>query len=62
MSFSTVLQSYQDDGRVIMKAVCTQTPFTVEKRRPPRGGGGGGGGGGGLKLATARSVGQLLTH
>ena len=29
----TVFQSYQDDGRLIMKgkAVCNGTPFTVEK-------------------------------
>ena len=32
-SFSTVFQSYQDDGRSIMKAmnVCNEAPFTVEK-------------------------------
>ena len=30
--FSTVFQSYQDDGRVIMKkAVCHGTTFTIEK-------------------------------
>ena len=45
-SFSTVFQSYQDDGRMIMKGLCNGTPFTVEK---------------GLELATARSVGQRLT-
>ena len=30
-SFSTVFQSYQDDERLIVKAVCSGTPFTVEK-------------------------------
>ena len=33
-SFSTVFQSYQDDGPMIMKgcdAVCNGTPFTVKK-------------------------------
>ena len=29
-SFSTVFQSYQDDGWIMMKAVCNRTPFTVE--------------------------------
>ena len=30
-SFSTVVQSYQDDGRMIMKKnVCNGTPFTIE--------------------------------
>ena len=33
-SFSTVFQLYQDDGRSIMKAVCTGTPFAVEKISP----------------------------
>ena len=28
MSFSTVFQSYQDDGQIIMKAVCNETRFT----------------------------------
>ena len=27
----TVFQSYQDDFRMIKKAVCNRTPFTVEK-------------------------------
>ena len=30
-SFSTVFQSYQDDERLIKKAACNGTPFTVEK-------------------------------
>ena len=30
-SFSTVCQSYQDDGRIIMRGVCNGTPFTAEK-------------------------------
>ena len=30
-SSSTVFQSYQDDGRLLMKAVCNGAPFTVEK-------------------------------
>ena len=29
--FSTAFQSYQDDVRMIIKAVCNGTPFTVEK-------------------------------
>ena len=29
--FLTLFQSYQDDGRVIMKAVCNGTSFTIEK-------------------------------
>ena len=33
-SFSTVFQSYLDDGRVIMKAVCNGTPLPVEKITP----------------------------
>ena len=31
MSFSTVLQSYQDSGRTIMKDCVNGTPFTIEK-------------------------------
>ena len=34
MSFSTVFQSYQDDGQMIMKAVCIGTLFTFEKILP----------------------------
>ena len=30
-SHSTVFQSYQDRGRVIMKGVCNETMFTIEK-------------------------------
>ena len=30
-SFSTVFQSYQDDGRMIMKGLCNGTLFTIEK-------------------------------
>ena len=31
-SFSTVFQSYEDGGRVIMKVVCNGILFTVEKK------------------------------
>ena len=51
-SFSIVFQTYQDNERLIMKAVCNRTLFTVEKILPRAG----------LKLVTARSVGQRLTH
>ena len=49
---STVFQSYQDDGRVIMKGCVQWNPFTVERtsRRA------------GLELGAARSVGQRLIH
>ena len=43
-SFSTLFQSYQDDGRMIM-IVCNGTPFTVEQISPRAG----------LELGTARS-------
>ena len=33
MSFSAVFQTYQDDGRLIMKGLCNGTPFRVEKFR-----------------------------
>ena len=33
-SFSTVFLSHQDDGRLIMKVVCNEAPFTVEKISP----------------------------
>ena len=33
-SFLTVFQSYLDDVRMIMKAVCNETSFTVEKISP----------------------------
>ena len=29
--FSTVFESYQDDGRIIMKGYVQWNPFTVEK-------------------------------
>ena len=47
-SFSAGFQSYQDDGRVIKKAVCNGTLFTVEKILPQAG----------LEPRTARSAGQ----
>ena len=50
-SFSTVLHSYQEDERMIMKDYCNGTPFTVEKISPA-----------GLKFETARSVGKRLIH
>ena len=34
MSITTVFQSYQDNGRIIMKGLCSGTPFTVEKMLP----------------------------
>ena len=52
MSFSTVFQSYQEYRQMIMKFECNGTLFTVEKISPRAG----------LKLGTARSVGQRLTH
>ena len=45
-SFSTVFQSYQDNGQMIMKAVCNGTPFMIEKISPQVG----------LEPGTARSV------
>ena len=51
-SFSTVFQSYQDDGQLIIKGCVQWNPFTVEKSSPRAG----------LELGTARSVGQRLTH
>ena len=35
--FSTVFQSYQDDERLMMKAVCKETLFTAEKISPRAG-------------------------
>ena len=35
-SFSTVSQSYQDDGRLIIES-CNGAPFTVEKISPRAG-------------------------
>ena len=51
-SFSTVFQSYYDDGRLLMKIVCSETSFTVGRisLRP------------GLELGTVWSEGQRLTH
>ena len=51
-SFSTVFQSYRNDERLIMKAVCNGTPFMVEKILPRAG----------IELGIARSVGQRLAH
>ena len=52
-SSSTVFQSYQDNGQMIMKG-CVQNGnlFMVVKISPQAG----------LKFGTARSVGQRLTH
>ena len=51
--FSTVFQSYQDDGGMIIKrAVCNGIPFKLEEISPQAG----------LELVTPRSVGQRLTH
>ena len=47
-SFSTVFQSYQDDGRMIMKYCVQWNPVCDWKA--------------GLELTPARSVGQRLTH
>ena len=33
-AFSTVFQSYQDDGQMIMKGCVQWNPFTVEKISP----------------------------
>ena len=51
-SFSTVFQSYQGYGRMIMKALCKGIPFTVEKISP----------GAGLELGTVRPEGQHFSH
>ena len=48
-SFSTVFQSYQEDGRMIMK--CIQ--WNPAEKISPRAG---------LELGIARSVGHRLTH
>ena len=34
MSITTVFQSYQDSGWIIMKGLCYGTPFMVEKMLP----------------------------
>ena len=53
MSFSTLFQSYQDNGRMINERLCAVEPhFTVEKISPRAG----------LKPRTVRSVRQGLTH
>ena len=52
ISFSTVFQSYQDDGQMIMTGLCNGKLFTAEKISPRTG----------LELGTARSVGHHLTH
>ena len=49
-SFSTVFQSYQDDGQMIMKGCMLL--FTVDKNLPRAG----------AQTLDARSVGQRLTH
>ena len=53
-SFSTVFESYQDDGRKMMKG-CVQWNLIYDsvKRSSPHAG---------LELTTARSVGQRKTH
>ena len=51
-SFSTEFHSYQGDETLIMKVVCNETPFAVEKISPRAG----------LRLGTAISAGQRLTH
>ena len=51
-SFSTVFQSYLDDGQMIMKSCMQGNPFTVKKFSPPAR----------IEPGTARSVGQRLTH
>ena len=50
MPFSTVIQSYQEDGRMIMKGCVQGTLFTIEKFPPTAG----------FKPRAARSVGQHL--
>ena len=53
MSFSTVFESYQEDGQMIMKGCAQWNPvYSCEEYSPWVG----------LKLGTARSVGQCLTH
>ena len=52
MSFSTVFQSYQEDGWMIMKGCVQWNAFYVEKISSHAG----------LHLATARSIGQCLTE
>ena len=52
MSFETVFRSYQNDEGMMMKGLCSGTPFTVEKISTRTW----------LDLGTPRSVGQRLTH
>ena len=49
---STVFQAYQDDGWMIMKGLCNETPFTLEMISPRAG----------LEPETARSVGQRFSR
>ena len=51
-SILTVFQSYQDDGRMIMKGCVQWTPFTLEKISPRAG----------IEPGTARSLGQRLSY
>ena len=51
-SFSAVFQSYQDNGRMIMKGSVQWNPFTVEKNSPRAR----------LEFETSRSLGERLTH
>ena len=51
MSFSTVFQSYQEDGQMIMKGCVQWNRFTAEKISPQAG----------EELRADRSVGQPLT-
>ena len=52
MSVSTVFQSYQDDGLVIIKGSVQWNPVYIEKISAS----------GGLEPRMAISVGQLLSH
>ena len=51
-SLSTVFQSNEDDEKLIMKAMCNITPFTVENISSRAG----------VELGAAWSAGQRLTH
>ena len=51
-SYSTIFQLYHDDGRMIMKDCVQWNLFRVERISSQAG----------LELATARLVGQRLTH
>ena len=53
-SFSTVFQSYQDDGRVIMKGCVQRYPFKVGKISASSGDGD--------RSRAARSIGHRLTY